>query len=152
VTTALEELLRRHVEAGTVPGAVGLFDAGEPEVVAAGMAAVDAVPLRVDAIMRIQSMTKPITAVAALRLVERGRIGLDESVEEWLPELAERRVLTSPGRCPHRHGASLRSDHPASSADQRVGLRDGPGQLSVGRGDGRERHRGRLRAVTARSR
>jgi CubicO group peptidase (beta-lactamase class C family) len=96
VTTALEELLRRHVEAGTVPGAVGLLDAGEPEVVAAGMAAVDAVPLRVDAIMRIQSMTKPITAVAALRLVERGRIGLDESVEEWLPELAERRVLTSP--------------------------------------------------------
>ena len=94
--TALEELLHRHVEAGTVPGAVGLFDAGEPEVVAAGVAAVGAAPLGVDAIMRIQSMTKPITAVAALRLVERGRIGLDHSVEEWLPELARRRVLTSP--------------------------------------------------------
>ena len=94
--TALEELLHRHVEAGTVPGAVGLFDAGEPEVVAAGVAAVGAAPLGVDAIMRIQSMTKPITAVAALRLVERGRISLDHSVEEWLPELAGRRVLTSP--------------------------------------------------------
>jgi len=52
--------------------------------------------MRDDAIMRIQSMTKAITAVAALRLVEAGRIGLDESVEPWLPELAERRVLTSP--------------------------------------------------------
>lgn len=52
--------------------------------------------MRDDAIMRISSMTKPITAVAALRLVEAGRIGLDESVEAWLPELADRRVLTSP--------------------------------------------------------
>jgi CubicO group peptidase (beta-lactamase class C family) len=41
-------------------------------------------------------MTKPITAVAALRLVEAGRIGLDQSVVGWLPELADRRVLTSP--------------------------------------------------------
>jgi CubicO group peptidase (beta-lactamase class C family) len=46
--------------------------------------------------MRIQSMTKVITSVAALRLVEAGRLGLDESVEAWLPELADRRVLTSP--------------------------------------------------------
>ena len=46
--------------------------------------------------MRIQSMTKPITAVAALRLVEAGRLGLDQSLEEWLPELADRRVLSSP--------------------------------------------------------
>ncbi len=94
--SALEELLGRHVEAGTVPGVVGLLDPGEPEVVAAGVSAVGAAPLRGDAIMRIQSMTKPITAVAALRLVEAGRIGLDQGVEEWLPELAERRVLTSP--------------------------------------------------------
>jgi CubicO group peptidase (beta-lactamase class C family) len=49
------------------------------------------------AIMRIQSMTKAITAVAALRLVEAGRIGLDQSLEGWLPELADRRVLARPG-------------------------------------------------------
>jgi CubicO group peptidase (beta-lactamase class C family) len=41
-------------------------------------------------------MTKPITAVAALRLVEAGRIDLDQSLEAWLPEIAGRRVLTSP--------------------------------------------------------
>jgi CubicO group peptidase (beta-lactamase class C family) len=46
--------------------------------------------------MRIQSMTKPITAVAALRLVEAGRLGLDQSLDDWLPELANRRVLLSP--------------------------------------------------------
>ena len=52
--------------------------------------------MRDDAIMRIQSMTKAITAVAALRLVEAGRLGLDQSLEDWLPELADRRVLTAP--------------------------------------------------------
>jgi CubicO group peptidase (beta-lactamase class C family) len=97
MTSALEELLLRHVEAGTVPGVVALIGSGDVEVVAAGVASTGGEPMRTDAIMRIQSMTKPITSVAALRLVEAGRIGLDQSVEGWLPELADRRVLTSPG-------------------------------------------------------
>src|SRR4051795_10425565 len=53
--------------------------------------------MRGGAIMRIQSMTKVITSVAPLRLVESGRLGLDQSVEEWLPELAGRRVLSTAG-------------------------------------------------------
>ena len=96
VTTALEELLLRHVKAGTVPGAVALMGSGDVAVVAAGVASIDGVPMRDDAIMRIQSMTKAITSVAALRLVEAGRLGLDQSLEEWLPELADRRVLSYP--------------------------------------------------------
>lgn len=97
MTGVIEDLLRRHVEAGTVPGAIGLLGTVEPEVVAVGLASVGGAPLRADAIVRIQSMTKAVTAVAALRLVEAGRIGLDDSVERWLPELAGRRVLASPG-------------------------------------------------------
>jgi CubicO group peptidase (beta-lactamase class C family) len=97
VSTALEGLLRRHVEAGTIPGAVAVLGSGDSvEVVAVGRAEVDGRAMREDAIMRIQSMTKPITAVAALRLVESGHLGLDRSVEEWLPELVARRVLSSP--------------------------------------------------------
>jgi len=79
-TSALAELLRRHLAAGRVPGAVALLDIGEPEVVAVGLAAVDGAAMPDDAIMRIQSMTKPITTVAALRLVEAGRLDLDSSV------------------------------------------------------------------------
>ena len=97
MVTELEGLLARHVEAGTVPGAVALRGGRDPEVVAAGVASIDGDPMREDAIMRIQSMTKAITSVAALRLAEAGRIGLDQSVETWLPELADRRVLTRPG-------------------------------------------------------
>jgi CubicO group peptidase (beta-lactamase class C family) len=96
VVSELEQFLVRHVEAGTVPGAVALRGGHDPEVIAVGVASVGGDPMRDDAIMRIQSMTKAITAVAALRLVEAGRIELDQSVEGWLPELADRRVLTSP--------------------------------------------------------
>jgi len=96
VTTALVELLERHVETGAIQGAVALLGRGDgAEVAAIGAASDDGRPMRADAIMRIQSMTKVITAVAALRLVESGRLGLDESVEEWLPELANGRVLSS---------------------------------------------------------
>ena len=97
MASELERFLVRHVEADTVPGAVALRGGREPEVVAAGVASIDGKPMRDDAITRIQSMTKPIVSVAALRLVEAGRIGLDQGIAGWLPELADRRVLTHPG-------------------------------------------------------
>src|SRR5262249_56590294 len=66
------------------------------EVVAAGVASIGGGPMGQDAIMRIQSMTKVITSVAALRLVEAGRLELDQSLVDWLPELADRQVLRGP--------------------------------------------------------
>ena len=92
----LGALLRRHVEEGTVPGAVGLLGGEGAEPVAVGRMAVDGPPMRVDAVVRLQSMTKVVTAVAALRMVEAGRLALDAGVEPWLPELAGRRVLAHP--------------------------------------------------------
>ena len=53
-------------------------------------------PMRRDAIFRIASMTKPIVSVAALQLLEEGRIRLGDPVANWLPELAEMQVLASP--------------------------------------------------------
>ena len=96
MVSQLEGFLLRHIEAGTVPGAVALRGGRDPEVVAAGVASIDGDPMRDDAIMRIQSMTKAITSVATLRLVEASGLELDQSLEAWLPELADRRVLTSP--------------------------------------------------------
>jgi CubicO group peptidase (beta-lactamase class C family) len=96
VSTALQELLSHHVNAGTIPGGVALLGAGSPEVVAAGVASIGGGPMGEDAMMRIQSMTKAITSVAALRLVETGRLELDQSLVDWLPELADPRVLRDP--------------------------------------------------------
>src|SRR5262249_28329267 len=50
-------------------------------------------PVRRAAIFRLASVTKPIRAGAAMILVEECRLRLDDPVDEWLPELANRRVL-----------------------------------------------------------
>jgi CubicO group peptidase (beta-lactamase class C family) len=94
--TALQELLTRFVDAGTIPGAVAVLGGRDAEPVTAGALSLGVPPMPTDAIMRIQSMTKVITSVAALRLVDAGRLGLDDGLVSWLPELAERRVLRTP--------------------------------------------------------
>jgi CubicO group peptidase (beta-lactamase class C family) len=53
-------------------------------------------PMRRDTLFRIASMTKPITSVAVLMLIEEGKLRLNEPVERWLPELAKPRVLRDP--------------------------------------------------------
>ena len=50
-------------------------------------------PMRLDTLFRIASMTKPVTSVAALMLVEEGRIALGDPIARWVPELADPRVL-----------------------------------------------------------
>ena len=52
--------------------------------------------MRRDTLFRIASMTKPITSVAVLMLVEEGKLGLSDPVDRWLPELAKPRVLRDP--------------------------------------------------------
>jgi CubicO group peptidase (beta-lactamase class C family) len=52
-------------------------------------------PMRVDTIFRIASLAKPVTAVAAMILIEECRLRIDESIEPWIPELANRRILRS---------------------------------------------------------
>jgi CubicO group peptidase (beta-lactamase class C family) len=96
VSRTLQDLLIRHVAAGIIPGGVALCGSGNAEVVTAGVASIGGAPMREDAIFRIQSMTKAITSIAALRLVEAGRLELDQSLTDWLPELADRRVLRHP--------------------------------------------------------
>ncbi|MFK0279970.1 serine hydrolase domain-containing protein [Streptomyces sp. NPDC090499] len=94
----LHATLRRHVEAGTVPGAVGLVARGDDvEVVAVGHADVEgSAPMARDSVFRIASVTKPITAAAVLMLVDEGRIGLGDPVADWLPELAKPMVVRTP--------------------------------------------------------
>src|ERR1700750_594205 len=55
----------------------------------------DPSPMKRDTIFRIASITKPVAAVAAMILVEDCKLRLDESIDPWLPELANRRVLKS---------------------------------------------------------
>lgn len=80
-----------------MPGLITLVQSGgEPHVDVVGTASFDdPTPLRRDAIFRIASLTKPITAAVAMMLIDDGVLALEDSVEEYLPELANRRVLRS---------------------------------------------------------
>jgi CubicO group peptidase (beta-lactamase class C family) len=93
--TRLGDTLRAHVERGAAPGLVSVVSRrGETHLDVAGSTAVDgAAPMRADSIFRISSMTKPVTAVATLILLEECLVRLDEPVDRLLPELADRRVV-----------------------------------------------------------
>lgn len=89
----------RYVEQGALPN-VQLLVAREGKVVhrsSAGAARADGTPLADDAIFRIASMTKPLTAVAFMALVEEGRVALDDPVATVIPEFADLRVFESGG-------------------------------------------------------
>ena len=64
-------------------GAFGLADIGEAR------------PLQLDSLFRIASMTKAITSVAAMQLIEQGKMALDDPAEKYLPQLAKLQVFES---------------------------------------------------------
>jgi CubicO group peptidase (beta-lactamase class C family) len=93
----LHEELARYVDSGAVPGVAALVArGGDVHIEVLGtLAEGDSTPLRRDAIFRIASLTKPIAAAGALTLVDDGTLSLQEPIEKYLPELADRRVLRS---------------------------------------------------------
>ncbi len=92
--TRLRDVLARHVDAGRVPGLVAAVSRhGATHVETMGALEVGGGAMPPDALVRISSMTKPVTAVATLLLLEDCVLGLDDPVDELLPELADRRVV-----------------------------------------------------------
>lgn len=91
----MRRVLESHVERGEVAGVVTLLERrGETHLSAFGYKSLERrEPIGTDTLFRIASMSKPITAVAALILVEECRLRLDEPLDGLLPELANRRVL-----------------------------------------------------------
>ncbi|WP_329376262.1 beta-lactamase family protein [Streptomyces sp. NBC_01351] len=94
----LRRLLESHVEAGPMPGAVALVGRGEDvEVAAVGsLDTAGTAPMARDSLFRIASLTKPVTAAAAMMLIEDGVLALDAPVTRWLPELAAPVVVRTP--------------------------------------------------------
>lgn len=109
--TAIRPALERFVGSGDVAGIVALaWRHGETALSEAlGWRDLDArTAMTSDTLFRIASMTKPVTSVAALMLVEQGRLGLNDPIARWLPELADLKVLSSP-EAPLDHTESLRT-------------------------------------------
>ncbi len=97
--TPIATAIKAIVDAGELAGAVTLiWRAGQ-------LVQVDCIgwrnretqlPMERDTIFRIASMTKPITSLAALLLLEEGHFALDDPITRWAPEFADMRVLRSP--------------------------------------------------------
>jgi len=92
---ALDAALDAPIQNGELPGLVALVSHGEnAHVHAAGVQDLSTrAPMRRDTIFRVASMTKLVTAAATMLLVEDGKFGLDDPIDRFLPELANRRVL-----------------------------------------------------------
>ncbi|MFJ3514407.1 MULTISPECIES: serine hydrolase domain-containing protein [unclassified Streptomyces] len=94
----LRSLLETHVGDGSLPGAVALVAHGEAvEVAAVGsLDTAGTAPMTRDSLFRVASVTKPVTAAAAMMLIEDGLLSLDLPVARWLPELAAPTVVRTP--------------------------------------------------------
>ncbi|GIF64350.1 serine hydrolase [Asanoa ishikariensis] len=99
----MRDVLTGYVERGDVPGVVALVSRrGQTHVETLGTTAYGGGrPMSADTIFRVSSMSKPVTAAAAMMLVEECRIRLDDPIDALLPELADRQVLRSMGAALH---------------------------------------------------
>jgi len=92
----IDRALDEACAAGRVAGAVAMAVRGEEVIYdgAFGRRSVDdAAPMTRDTVFWIASMTKAITGVAAMQMVEQGRLALDAPIGRVLPRLAEPKVL-----------------------------------------------------------
>ncbi|MFF0264107.1 serine hydrolase domain-containing protein [Kribbella sp. NPDC004536] len=92
----LHQVLASYVDSGKIPGIVALVGRGdaEPYVATLGTMRHDGgPPMQRDTIFRMASTSKPVTVAAAMVLLDECRIRLDDVVDTWLPELADRKVL-----------------------------------------------------------
>jgi CubicO group peptidase (beta-lactamase class C family) len=130
----LDAVIDSAVREERIVGTVALV-ARDGEVVyrrAAGFADREAGrPVREDDVFRLASLAKPVVAVAALALVERGKLGLDDAVTRWLPEFRPRLadgtvpLVTIRQLLTHTSGLGYRFFQPEDSPYHRAAVSDG---------------------------
>jgi methyl acetate hydrolase len=92
-----DTLLKQAVQAGHVPGVVAAASSSEGTIYEAAFgerALGQGVAMTPDTVFWLASMTKPIVGAAAMQLVEQGKLTLDEPAAQFLPELADVKLLT----------------------------------------------------------
>src|ERR1700747_3153091 len=91
----LTQAYQGYVDRGELPGAVLLVAVGDQIAYLQAVGFQDRekkIPMKTDAIFRLASMTKPIVSVAAMTLVEEGKLDLAAPVSQYLPEFADLKV------------------------------------------------------------
>ena len=92
----IDEYLRRAVQETQIPGLVAMVADGDSVLYAFAVGAQNVaadVPMSLDTIFRIASMTKPVTSVAVVMLIEEGKVALDDPISTYLPEFEGKEVI-----------------------------------------------------------
>jgi methyl acetate hydrolase len=93
----LDRYLSQAVNESHIPGLVALVTNGDRVIYHSAfglMGTANSKAMTRDAIFLIASMTKPVTSLAVMMLVEQGQVNLDDPIEKYLPDLANREVFT----------------------------------------------------------
>jgi len=93
---SIDAALRAGVEQHGIPGVAAMVAAPDAILYKGAFGnreVAGKVPMTEDTIFRIYSMTKPVTSVAIMQLVEQGKLKLDDAVGEWLPALSSPKIL-----------------------------------------------------------
>ncbi len=117
----IKPTMERHIQDGKLVGGAGLVLKNDKIVFAEVWGQRDRekeLPTTYDSIFRIYSMSKPITSVGIMMLVEAGKLGLDDPVAKHLPELGDRRVLV---KADNENGDVLFKEVPA---EREITIRD----------------------------
>lgn len=94
-------LLSRYVSERKIAGGLAAFGWGTGPLgtVSRGAMGFDnPAPLGPDSLFRLYSMTKPVTGMAAMILIEEGRLGLDQKLADFMPEFADPKVALDPAK------------------------------------------------------
>jgi methyl acetate hydrolase len=95
-SSQIDQVLREAVDEKKLPGIVAMVAVADHVIYQGASGKRDTIkniPMSVDSIFRIASMTKPITSVSVMQLVESGRVKLDEPAATYVPELSRVQVL-----------------------------------------------------------
>jgi len=114
-------VMQRHIEEGKLVGGLGLVARGEGIVYSETWGQRDGekqLSMTDETIFRIYSMSKPVTSVAAMILVEEGKVELDAPISRYLPELAEVKVLVE------SKGDDGKARHEEVHAERAITVRD----------------------------
>jgi CubicO group peptidase (beta-lactamase class C family) len=104
----VDQAFRRATDARQIPGVVAMAATDKEVIYQAAFGKRDlgkADAVTIDSVFWIASMTKAITATAAMQLIEQGKLSLDEPIGKILPDLARRRSSTASTR-PARQGSA----------------------------------------------
>ena len=94
---AVSAFLKDAVDKGQVPGMVALVVGRDGVIYHEAFGKQDVgrnVPMAKDSIFRIASMTKPVTSIGLMMLVEEGKVGLADDASRWVPTMRGRQVMT----------------------------------------------------------